>query len=256
MKFFLGTHKSQWLRFEQFTDAPLFISHRTLAVRKGLPRAVTSWSLDSGGFTELSMFGRWVTTAPEYIDAVYRYREEIGLLDWASPQDWMCESVMLAKTGLTVERHQALTIESVCELREKAPDLPFIPVLQGQEVGDYLRHVEAYATAGIDLRAERIVGVGSVCRRQATEEIGGLVSELATEGLALHGFGVKRVGLLRYGQHLASADSMAWSFNARYAANHARKAGAPWVCPWGETHTSCANCPHYALDWRDKVVGR
>lgn len=243
MKFYLGTHKAHWLRFPEFTDIPLFISHRTLRVRKGLPGAVTDWSLDSGGFTELSMHGEWRTTPGEYIDAVYRYTDEIGRLDWASPQDWMCEEVMLAKTGLTVDLHQQLTIDSVCQLRQAAPDLPFIPVLQGQEVDDYLRHVKAYEAAGIDLRKERIVGVGSVCRRQATAEIGALVSELAAEGLALHGFGVKKAGLLKYGRHLASADSMAWSFNARM--------DKPLP---GHTHKACQNCPEYALAWRDRIL--
>jgi hypothetical protein len=243
VRFYLGTHKTQWLGFPQFVDVPLFISHRALAVRARMPRAVTRWSLDSGGFTELSMYGEWRTPPGEYVDAVYRYTDEIGRLDWASPQDWMCEDVMLAKTGLTVEAHQKLTVESVCQLRAAAPDLPFIPVLQGQAVDDYLDHVEQYAAAGIDLRAEPIVGVGSVCRRQATAEIGELVTELAATGLALHGFGVKKAGLLRYGQHLASADSMAWSFSARYEPPMA-----------GHTHKACQNCPTYALAWRDRIL--
>lgn len=243
MRFYLGTHKTQWLRFPAFEGVPLFVSHRALAVRKTLPRAVTRWSLDSGGFTELSMHGGWRTPPAEYVEAVYRYTEEIGHLDWASPQDWMCEDVMTAKTGKSVEEHQQLTIASVLELRAMAPDLPFIPVLQGQAVEDYQRHVRAYESAGIDLRDEPVVGVGSVCRRQATAEIGALVSELAQEGLRLHGFGVKKAGLVKYGQHLASADSMAWSFGARY------EPPLP-----GHTHKACNNCPTYALNWRTRVL--
>jgi len=42
---------------------------------------------------------------------------------------------------------------------------------------------------------------------------------------------------------LTSADSMAWSFWARY--------DAPLE---GCTHQSCANCRIYALQWREKVV--
>lgn len=253
MKFYLGTHRPYWLGYAQLQDLPIFVSHRTLRDRKTLPVARMDWALDSGGFTELSMHGRWKTPPGEYIESVYRYRDEIGSLDWASPQDWMCEQVMLDKTGLTVERHQALTIESVLLLRAVAPDLPFIPVLQGNTPKDYLRHVEEYAEFGIDLRDEPIVGVGSVCRRQATAEIGELISELASEGLNLHGFGVKMAGLQQYGHHLTSADSMAWSFWARMDANHARRDGDVWLCPGGELHDSCNNCVHYALAWRERV---
>jgi hypothetical protein len=56
-------------------------------------------ALDSGGFTELRLHGGWRTTAAEYVTVVRRYRDQIGCLEWAAPQDWMCEPFMLAKTG-------------------------------------------------------------------------------------------------------------------------------------------------------------
>jgi hypothetical protein len=41
------------------------------------------------------------------VPAVRRYRNEVGHLDGAdTPQDWMCESFILANTGLFVEEHQ------------------------------------------------------------------------------------------------------------------------------------------------------
>jgi integrase len=57
--------------------------------RRRLPRARCRWALDSGGFTELSLFGRWQTTPAAYAAAVARYTDQIGKLAWASPQDWM-----------------------------------------------------------------------------------------------------------------------------------------------------------------------
>lgn len=105
--FYLGTHEVSWLTNE---IGPLFISHRRLALRKSLPRAATRWALDSGGFSELELHGRWVTTPTEYIDATRQYTADIGMLDWAAPMDWMCEPKVLARTGLTVEEHQRRTI--------------------------------------------------------------------------------------------------------------------------------------------------
>ena len=99
---FLGTHKPQWLANPRFAAVPLFVSRRTLAGRTTLPRAVGTWALDSGGFTELQMYGRWEMSARTYAAEVRRFRDEIGGMAWAAPQDWMCEPWILEKTGLTV----------------------------------------------------------------------------------------------------------------------------------------------------------
>lgn len=240
MKFYLGTHRPCWLRRE---DYPLFVSHRTLSVYKTVPEALAPWALDSGGFTELSMHGGWVTTPAEYITAVRRYADEVGRMDWAAPQDWMCEPQILAKTGLTVLDHQQRTVDNYLTLRTLDAGLPIVPVLQGWEADDYLRHVGMYADAGVDLFTEATVGLGTVCRRSAVEPIGNLVRELAGAGIRLHGFGVKITGLRKFGDVLASADSMAWSYNARR--------NPPLE---GCTHKNCANCVHWARRWRDRVL--
>lgn len=239
MRFYLGTHMPNWL---ERSERHLFVSHRRLNHRRSLPRARCGWALDSGGFTELSMYGGWRTTATEYVRSVERYRDEIGRLEWAAPQDWMCEPFMLAKTGLTVADHQRLTVENYVELRETAPTLPFVPVLQGWELADYRRCVELYETAGIRLADEPIVGLGSVCRRQATAEIGEIVGALSAE-FNLHGFGVKLDGIRRYGWMLTSADSMAWSYTGRNIR----------PCPHG-TAASCANCWPWAESWAGRIV--
>ena len=242
MKFYLGTDRTGWIGT---VEVPLFMSHRVLAPRRKLRKQVCDWALDSGGFTELSMHGKWVTTAEQYVEATYRYRDAMGRMDWAAPQDWMCEPFMTDKTGLSVREHQHRTTGNLLDLRMLAPDLPFIPVLQGWTLDDYLYHVEQYARAGIDLTAEPTVGVGSVCRRQSTAEIGDIFQTLSDLGLRCHGFGVKMAGLARYGHLLASSDSMAWSFNAR------------WEDPLpGCTHKKCNHCLKYALAWRDRALAK
>lgn len=244
LRFYLGTHRATWLW--KLHDTPLFISHRVLRERKSrFPPATTLWALDSGGFTELNLYGKWKTTPEEYVAAVRRYDSELGNLQWASPQDWMCEPWVIEKTGLSVPEHQRLTIENYLELKSLAPDLGFIPVLQGWELEDYLRHCDAYAAAGVDLAAQPVVGVGSVCRRQGTEQIAEIFRALSARGLKMHGFGVKSSGLVKYAGHLASADSLAWSYTARRNAkgNDCGK-------------NNCANCMHFALEWRDRILNK
>lgn len=241
MRFYLGTHKPIWL---ERLGVPLFVSHRSLVGRATLPRAIHRWALDSGGFSELSLFGQWRTTPADYVRAVRLYRDEIGNLDWAAPQDWMVEPFMLRRTGLTMVEHQRRTVDNYLTLRSLDAQLPFIPVIQGQSLDDYRLHVAQYQMAGIDLTAEPVVGIGSVCRRQSTNEIGTLVANLTAEGLALHGFGMKSYGLARVGPWLASADSLAWSYEARRCP---RMAGC-------QGHAHCNNCPRYALAWRARLL--
>lgn len=241
MRFYLGAYNSSWF---QKTDVPLFVSHMQLYFRKRLKPSLGRWALDSGGFTQLSKHGRWTISRAEYIDSISMYIEKVGNLDWCSPQDWMCEPWIVQKTGKTVAEHQALTVENFCLLRQEAPTHPFIPVLQGWSLDDYLRCVELYENAGVDLKAQETVGVGSVCRRQSADEIAEIVGSLAQLGLRLHGFGVKTRGVRKYAQHLTSADSMAWSFAARYGQVKLDEC----------SHPRCNNCIVYAHRWRDSVL--
>lgn len=236
MRFYLGTHRLLWL---ERVDVPLFISRRQLSRRVRLPIAATPWALDSGGFTEIATYGQWTLTARQYVDEVRRYATEVGRMEWAAPQDWMCEPSMLARTGLTIEDHQRRTVDNYLELSRLAPDLPIIPVLQGWTLADYLRHVDMYP---LDLTTLPLVGLGSVCRRQATAEIGEIVVALHDRGLSLHGFGCKAAAIQRYGTWLASADSLAWSYGGRRHGTCLNR------------KSRCGNCLHYALSWRDAVL--
>lgn len=245
MKFYLGTHQAQWLGRPEFTDVPLFVSTRRLRNRKTLPRAAGRWSLDSGGFSELTLYGEWRTSPEQYVSEIRRYRDEIGGLDWASQQDHMCEPHMLKLTGLTIEEHHERTVNNYVELKTIAPELDIIPVLQGWELEHYLRCRDLFDAKGVDLTKVPVVGVGSVCRRQASADIGAIFTSLYSEGIrGMHGFGVKQAGLRRYGQLLGTADSMAWSFAARYDP----------PLPGCTGHKNCANCQVYALQWRKRTL--
>jgi hypothetical protein len=243
LAFYLGAHQPHWLWRATF---PLFVSHRQLARRRSLRPATCRWALDSGGFTELSLHGRWVTPAGEYAAAVTAYAGQVGGLDFAAIQDWMCEPQIIERTGLSVREHQERTVASYLELCRIAPDLPWIPVVQGWHPADYLRCADLYASAGVDLAAVPLTGLGSVCRRQSTAEIAVIVTALAACGLRLHGFGVKTGGLHLYGHLLASSDSMAWSYAARRLP----------ALPDCTGHKNCANCLTYATLWRRSVLDR
>jgi hypothetical protein len=243
--FYLGVHQ---LAFLTQTDVPLFVSRRRFAGRKKMPVARGRWALDSGAFTEIKDFGAWTIGPQEYADQVRRISREVGGMDWAAIQDWMCEPPMLLKTGLTIKEHQARTVRSYLDLQNIAPEIPWVPVLQGWAKDDYLDHLDQYAASGVDLTTLETVGLGSVCRRQATEEFASIVRALVACGLSLHGFGVKTQGLRKVATLLKSSDSLAWSYTAR----RIQRPALPQCV--GGTHKNCANCLPFALHWRDKLI--
>lgn len=219
------------------------ISRSAFPKKKALPRAKKEWVLDSGAFSEISRHGRWTVSAHEYADEIRRFYEEVGLLCWAAPQDWMCEPQILTRTGLTVSQHQYKTVVNLLELRSMSLPVPIIPVLQGWTLEDYKRHVDLYYQSGVDLRTEEVVGLGSVCRRQHTREVIDIIYWLASIGLSLHGFGLKITALKKIASQIVSADSMAWSYAAR------RNKPLP-EC---SGHKNCANCSRWAYRWYSRV---
>lgn len=245
--FFLGV-PPRWARD---IDVPVMVSADPLmrVKRRGeaFPKARCLWALDSAGFSHIGKRGEFELDPDEYGGLVYRLMVDFGAPPlFCSIQDWMTEDAITRRTGFTLIQHQDFTVESYLYLTSNYPHAPWMPVLQGQEVNDYLRHAAMYEQAGIDLASLDRVGVGSVCRRQGTRDTGTILAALAARSYRLHGFGVKVQGLRQHGHHLVSADSYAWSVGARR-----RRIRLPQC-----THRAadCRNCRDFALQWRTRVL--
>lgn len=185
--------------------------------------AARRWIMDSGAFTEVTTYGGYRTEPEEYAYEVRKWGLTRTLVAAVS-QDYMCESFVLEKTGLTVPEHQRLTIERYDRIRRELDRLrcavPLVPVLQGYEPEEYADHLRAYDGR---LTKGMWVGVGSVCKRNADPdavfEVLDVVKSVRPD-LCLHGFGLKTTALADAGVVglLHSADSMAWSDAARRTA--------------------------------------
>jgi hypothetical protein len=212
-EFFVGIH--------QPTDSRHFnracISINRLRGRKK-PLECAEVLVDSGAFTELLTHGRYRHSTAEYAAEIRRLHEQgVVRISAAVAQDYMCEPFMLAKTGLTQDDHQRLTIERYDALIAERLPVPVMPVLQGFSPESYVEHLRAY---GPRLALNMWVGVGSVCKRQGNvETLLQVLRAIKAErpDLRLHGFGVKTTALrnTEVRSLLATADSMAWSFAAR-----------------------------------------
>ena len=240
--FFLGTHRPNWLGE---LDVPLFVSRTTMQKHK-LPRARGRWCLDSGGYTQITQHGKWTITEAQYIDEVRRFQDQIGQLEWAGPMDWMVEPHARRASGLTTLDHQMATCANFVKLRALAPDLPFIPVVQGWNTDDYRRHVAMYREVwSVDLYREALVGIGSVCRREGTAAfvpIKDMLREFHRDGMRMHAFGLSKAAMGMLCGSLVSSDSMAWS---RSGQDRSNRVGQP---------SNLQNSQQYALGWRRALL--
>jgi hypothetical protein len=180
--------------------------------------------LDSGAFSEIHNHGRHRTTMEEYAEQAQRLAGWFKL-QAAVTQDYMCEDVILSRTGLSVRHHQALTIARYLDLLHLLKDsgVYLMPVLQGYQIDEYLRHMEDY---GPLLAHGAWVGVGSVCKRNGsprqTSDVLMAIHD-ARPDLRLHGFGLKLTALEHpvISRVLYSADSLASSLAERKAGRNA-----------------------------------
>lgn len=242
MRFFTGLHQPSDARH---FDA-CFISVNRLRGRKR-NFIVGDWIMDSGAFTEISTFGYYRDSVDVYSREIKRWAD-CGNLLAAVAQDWMCEPHIVKKTGLSVETHQRHTIARYDALmKEDTGGVYIIPVLQGYQPHEYVRHLKMY---GNRLHEGMWVGVGSVCKRNGSpDQIASVLLAIKHErpDLKLHGFGLKTtaLGSPLVTSLLHTSDSMAWSFHARINGRN----GNDWreAKRWTENITSRPR--QYVLDF-------
>ena len=209
------------------------VSINTIATRKSdLP--IGDWIMDSGAFTTIAKHGGYPEPVCVYAAHIRRWRQ-CGNLLAAVAQDYMCETDMLERTGLTVADHQRLTVERYDALLAEELGVYLMPVLQGYAPEDYLAHLRQY---GERLAHGAWVGVGSVCKRNGSAmTIGAILWTIkqARPDLRLHGFGLKAtaLGSSLVVRLLHSADSMAWSYAARKQGRNQNdwREAKRWIAP-------------------------
>ena len=205
-------------------------------------------ALDSAGFVAWRKHGGYPWPLHEYVEIGTSY----PWAWWAAP-DACCEPEIASdreqveyrirwtagslKGALhAVDQHREASIAARVSLGlDATPNYTIkdpMPVLQGWRPEDY--YLSARWTETVLHEAgrhwPRLVGVGSVCRRQVHGPAGLLaildvLHEILPPHVQLHGFGLKTtaIPLLRsYGTRIASVDSQAWDMAARHEAHQAK----------------------------------
>ena len=215
--FFVGLHKAHFAT--GFTRCMLSVN---VLLNRRSDFAVNDWLLDSGAFSRVST-GAGHLPVEVYAGQIQRW-SSCGHLLAAVVQDYMCEPFVLEKTGMTIADHQRLTIERYDALTSIPLPTYIMPVLQGYEPEDYAQHLTAYGNDRLPIGAW--VGVGSICKRNATPDVVIKVLQAIKRerpDLRLHGFGLKVTALKRHwvNELLYSCDSLAWSYQARWKGGNA-----------------------------------
>jgi hypothetical protein len=228
-EFFIGWHQpvngvSGCINFER----SMISINRLIDRKSDFP--VNRWLLDSGAFTR-------ITSGQGHLDPII-YAQQIdrwsrcGDLAAAVTQDWMCEPFVLEKTGLSVKKHQKMTIERFDLLSELIESRTYLmPVLQGYDADEYIEHLLDY---GDRLESGAWVGVGSICKRNANaSSIVGVLMAIKSvrPDLRLHGFGIKKTALLSgiVWDLLYSADSQAHGLSGGSGSNKYSRSNDPLV---------------------------
>lgn len=211
MIFYVGLHQpSDGKHFKT-----CFISVNRLLRRKTIK--VENWIMDSGAFTEVMKHGTFRLSVEDYAEQIRKF-SYFGTLQAAVSQDFICDKKVLERTGLTVERHQEMTIQRYKQLLKQDTNKVYImPVLQGSTPEEYVSHVKMY---GKLLKRGAWVGVGSVVSKSNNpKQVLEILSAIKDErpDLRLHGFGLKYNAICNREvlSLLYSSDSQAWSQSAR-----------------------------------------
>lgn len=185
------------------------------------PDCLASLVLDSGGFQAARKWGAYPWDAAQYAHWGQRYQASGVPLTWLAILDFACEhGVNRAQHATNAQRIQA-TLTNAARCRDAAPDLPWLPVVQGYTLDEYGQCIEGYQREGWDLR---YCGLGTMCGRpvrQARSILRGLRQHYPT--LVYHVFGM-HLGVLddavaARGVH--SWDSYAWDWVPNGAAGRA-----------------------------------
>lgn len=149
---------------------------------------VASMCIDSGGFTAARRWGRYPWTIAQYVEFIRKMSRDVPL-DFCAVMDYACEPGVDRSTYRSNRQRIKATIRNEIACRAAAPDLPWLPVLQGDSLEE--RAFDLALRRRIGLLPTDYAGIGSVCGRGARGAIRTVhfyIDHLP--GVAFHCFGM------------------------------------------------------------------
>jgi hypothetical protein len=182
--------------------------------------------LDSGGFSLARENSEYPFSRTDYARVADRCQADL-----VATRDLPCEPQVDRTAHATNRDRIAWSVtEATTQFRER-PDLPWVPVIQGYVVGEYLECVDLLESAKL---VRPFMAIGSLCARRRVDRAWSVIQAVRRRlpDVRLHGFGIdlRFVRDRRIRAALWSADTAAWKFihddPARRFPSNAEKPGA------------------------------
>lgn len=148
---------------------------------------IAGFCIDSGGFTAARKWGKYPWTYRQYVDFIREMSRDVPV-QFAAVMDYACIPSNGKKSEINIDRIKA-TIQNEIALRELAPDIPWLPILQGDNFEERSEDLEL--RRALNLLPTEYAGIGSLVGRgiqAAIDTVQFYANELP--GLKFHGFGI------------------------------------------------------------------
>ena len=170
--------------------------------------------IDSGGYSFFRRWGEYPFSIAKYIEFIYILKDDnMYPITLCAIRDYPCEpDINRSQISTNKERIQK-TVSNAVECFQADGNLPWIPVIQGYTIEEYLSCIQLYEDVGIPLD---YIAVGSLCSRKGNlHEIRKILTTIKQRtGAKLHSFGLSLVYLKDpiIFNTLYSSDSAAWNY--------------------------------------------
>jgi len=134
-------------------------------VRRPPAACIASMCVDSGGFTAAKRWGHYPWDYEQYADFVRAVSRDTPL-DFCAVMDYACEPAVDRSVYRTNRERIKATIRNEAACKEAAPDLPWLPVLQGDSLEE--RVFDLAMRLRVGMLPTAYAGIGSLCGRGVT----------------------------------------------------------------------------------------
>jgi len=171
--------------------------------------------LDSGGYSFFSQWGEYPFSIEDYITLAGILKDTYPLYKVAT-LDYPCEPDINRSQLMTNKERIKKTVSNTVECYDLDKTLPWLPVIQGYKLDEYLHCIDLYNEAGV---ISDYWAIGSLCSRKGNlRSIKYLLTklyELALSDVKIHAFGLNLPYIKdpQIFNILHSSDSAAWTFN-------------------------------------------
>lgn len=125
---------------------------------------IASITIDPGGFTAARRWGKYPWSISQLVDWIRAESRDV-ILDWCAVMDYACEPNVNRSILPTNKERIEATMENEILCKQAAPDLPWLPVLQGDNLIE--RDYDLSRRRELGLIPADYAGIGSVCGRGA-----------------------------------------------------------------------------------------